>query len=193
MTFHNMKEMESDGMKEMLMSNTKTNVVFGETSHEDTEAWVKEFGTEKRYSWSTNWTPGKEEDAEHNTKSNAKLAEEPFFESYEFQRMSYRQVRYKSLDARGKLVRGSGEIDFVADRHKVKHEPSKLDFEKFLLAVDSNGKSAATVPHDEIDYDPIKQDNLDRADLDPEDAISIPLEDKKERRKRKKATSDNNS
>lgn len=185
-TIHNLSEIDGAGesYKELILANCKTKVVFGDTSPDDTAYWVKEFGTSKKWTYSLSWTPGKEDEPQ--TRGNTKWGENPKFSQEKIAQQGFRQVKYKTKDAKGKTERGSGETDFLAERHKQKHELKILDFEKFILSVQNNGKSSSTANDDtSTNYDPIKQDKFDADDLDKEDAISIPLEDKKKKAKEK--------
>lgn len=183
-TIHNLAEIDQFGgsnFRETLMSNIKTKVVFGETTAEDTEYWVKEFGTKKRWTYNMNWTPGKEDEPQ--TRSNTKWEEKPLFTQEKIMQQGFRQVRYKTKNASGKVERGSGETDFLADRHKVSHESKQFDFEKFLLAVQSDGEGSNSTGTTTSEEFPIRNDRLDNQDPDQEDAILIPLQTKKTRRK----------
>jgi len=181
-TAHNLAELDQFGgsnFRETLMSNIKTKAVFGDTTAEDTEYWVKEFGTIKKWKYSLDWTPGKEDEPQ--TRRGAHWADNPKFSQDQIMQQGFRQVRYKTKDAKGKLERGSGETDFLADRHKVSHESKQFDFEKFLHAVQTGGNATNTTTNNSS---PILNDKQDTMDPDKEDAIFIPLEQKKTRRKK---------
>lgn len=185
-TAHNLAEIDQFGgptFRETLMSNIKTKVVFGDTTAEDTEYWVKEFGTKKRWVYNLDWTPGEEDKPQK--RGNAQWTEKPLFTQEKIMQQGFRQVRYKTKNAKGKTERGSGETDFLADRHKVPHDSKEFDFEKFLLAVQSNGNKAESASTTSSgSSSPIINDKQDYMDPDKEDAIFIPLEEKKSRRKK---------
>lgn len=182
---HNLSELDNSSSKtfrDTVLSNCKTKVVFGDTSPEDTEYWVKEFGTTKKWTYSLDWTPGKEDISP--TRKGAAWQEKAKFTQEKITQQAFRQVRYKTKNAKGKTERGSGETDFLAEKHKISHESKQLDFEKFILDVQSNGKKTTNYASSDTDYDPIMQDKADVSDPDKEDAITIPLEAR--RRKSKK-------
>lgn len=182
---HSLSELEVVGAKtyrDVVLSNCKTKVVFGDTSPEDTKYWVDEFGTKKRYDYKIDWRPGHEDESP--TRKDATWSEKPIFTQEKIVQQAFRQVKYKTKDAKGKLERGGGETDFLAERHKTFHESKKIDFEKFIMAVtveDSNKNNNSSDSN--ADYDPIIQDKYDAMDPDKEDAITIPLENKKTSKK----------
>jgi len=186
---HGLSELEVVGAKtyrDVVLTNCKTKVVFGDTSPEDTEYWVKEFGTTKQYVYKLDWKPGHEEESP--TRKDFDWTEKAKYSQEKIVQQAFRQVKYKTKDAKGKTERGGGETDFLNDRHKKSHESKKIDFEKFIAAISKQeeNKNKNSAPVDDADVDPIIQDKYDASDPDTEDAITIPLEDKKNKSESKK-------
>lgn len=129
----NLSQLEKSGQsyyKQVVLANTKTQVVFGDTVPEDSAYWEQAFGKELR--------PDPQSDFKivngtlvknQTTKINEKIR----MKGYKIQDQGFGSVYYKTKSANGKSVFGQGNTTFLDSKYKEKANTQMFNFEKFMM------------------------------------------------------------
>ena len=129
----NLSQLEKSGQsyyKQVVLANTKTQVVFGDTVPEDSAYWEQAFGKELR--------PDPQSDFKivngtlvknQTTKINEKIR----MKGYKIQDQGFGSVYYKTKSANGKSVFGQGNTTFLDSKYKEKADTQMFNFEKFMM------------------------------------------------------------
>lgn len=117
--------------KQTILANTKTQIVFGDTIPEDSEYWAKAFGSDKvpdvkdRYDAS-------QYDIKKST--SIEVTEKIRIKWYKIQNLGFGSVFYKTKDASGKTVFGTGKTSFLDSKYKQEYPSSMFNFEKYMMS-----------------------------------------------------------
>lgn len=133
--------------KQVVVSNTKTQLVFGDTNVEDSEYWAAVFGKREcmDYKYSISMTPLSQ------VKEGTGLSDESVgvgikytdnIKPHAINQLAFKTLYYVTRDAKGNKKKGTGKTDFLNARHKQVHEGKSYDFTKYPVHYQlSNGKS----------------------------------------------------
>ena len=171
--------------KNIIVSNSPTKITFGNSSPEEMNWWMQEFG--KRKEWSVGYSYDKQ-DGEYSDKlGNPKWGWEDHMKLGKIQGLKFKAVIYKVKNKSGKNVVNFGNVDFLESKYKTKHKTKKYNFGKYTSAVDDdndekeekpkwNPKRVKFEPDENGEVDPIQTNTTDSSYFfDNEDAISFNL------------------
>ncbi|MBQ7668477.1 MAG: TraM recognition domain-containing protein [Clostridia bacterium] len=124
--------------KEVVTSNSKTVVVFGDTNKEDSAYWSKAFGRHEYWDLGTNLevTPL----ANVTSPNDAGLGPESLSMKIDFtenikpwmlNELPFRHVFYRTRTAKGDQIFGRGVTDFIDKKYLKETPPTNFDFEKY--------------------------------------------------------------
>ncbi len=170
--------------KNQLLSNTPTKITFGNSSPEEMDWWMQEFG--KRKEWKVGYSYDKA-DGEYSDKLN-----QPSWDWVDHMRLGKIQglgnkaIIYKIKNKKGKNVVNFGKVDYLESKYKTLHKPKKYNFTKYITAIGTdddkeeknkwNPKKVKFKEDERGDVDPIQTDTTDSSYFfDNEDAISFNL------------------
>lgn len=129
----NLSQLEKSGQsyyRQVVLANTKTQIVFGDTVPEDSEYWAKAFGidqipdTDKSYKL----TP------QGITKSvDLRVKEKVRMKWFKIQDQSFGNIFYKTKNASGKSIFGKGKTTFLNEKYKEKANTQMYNFEKYMM------------------------------------------------------------
>ena len=171
--------------KNIIASNSPTKITFGNSSPEEMNWWMQEFG--KRKEWVVGYEYNKPDGAYGDKLSSPTWGWEDHMKLGKIQGLKFKAVIYKVKNKKGKNVVNFGTVDFLESKYKVKHKTKKYNFGKYSSAVDedkSDRKQKAKWDPRNVkfnvdergDIDPIQTNTTDSSYFfDNEDAISFNL------------------
>lgn len=167
-----------------LLSNACTKVTFGNSTPEDMNWWMQEFG--KRKEWKVNYKY-EQTDREYSSELGSPSWDwVDHMKLGKIQGLKFKNVIYKIKNKGGKNVVNFGKVDFLESKYKVPHKSKSYNFSKYVSAVSDDDKkdekpkwnpSKVEFTKDARgDIDPIQTDTTDSSYFfDNEGAISFNL------------------
>lgn len=170
--------------KNTLLSNSPTKITFGNSTPEEMQWWLSEFG--KRREWVVGGKYDKKDGEYSSDLGTPNWSWEDHMKLGKIQGLKFKQIIYKTKLKNGKNTVDFGNVDFLESKYKTPHKTKKYNFSKYITNNndDSNGNgkekwnpSKAKFTRDENgDIDPIKTDTTDSSYFfNNEDAISFNL------------------
>lgn len=129
----NLSQLEKSGKdyyRQVVLANTKTQIVFGDTVPEDSEYWEKAFGKEKKPDQTSTFDISSGEMAK---KTTLKIEKKARAEAYKVAEQGFGAVFYKTKNASGKTVFGEGKTTFLDGKYKEKSNVLMFNFEKYMM------------------------------------------------------------
>ena len=120
--------------KDVIITNSKTRIVFGDMTWEEAEYWQKEMGTKKKWKYDKVLADSKtQEGADKLTQSYMKGSKDypANYKAVKFVNMGFKKCIYKTKSASGKNIVGRGATDFINKKHLEKHKFASYNFEIF--------------------------------------------------------------
>ncbi len=115
--------------RQVVLANTKTQIVFGDTVPEDSEYWNKAFGMTKKVDMSSSFDPTDNFKA----KKSVSLKDKERFKVHKISEHKFGAIYYKTKAENGNSIFGEGKVDFLEDKYKQKHPAYMYNFEKFMI------------------------------------------------------------
>ena len=133
--------------RQVVLANTKTQIIFGDTTPEDSEYWNKAFGMTKKVDVSSSFDPT---GGDFKAKKSVQYKDKERFKVHKISEHKFGSIFYKTKAANGNSVFGEGKVNFLEDKYKQKHSAYMYNFEKFMInkpvsgtvTVDANDSSA---------------------------------------------------
>lgn len=121
--------------KDIVLTNTKTQVVFGDLTAEESEFWAKELGQKKKWDYKTKKVLDTSTEEGDKAQTEAFMAsEQKYVDNYKAGKifnLKFKQCVYKTKDVKGGRVVGLGTTDFIKAESYKEHKMSEYDFESF--------------------------------------------------------------
>lgn len=112
--------------KQVVLANTKTQIIFGDTNKEDTEYWADAFGKEIIWSIGNSGTP-------ESPSQSQSLVWEHIHSPSSIHYQSFKAIKYKTKSSKGKTIIGDGKTNFIDEKY-FKEQPIKVyNFEKYKI------------------------------------------------------------
>lgn len=121
--------------RQVVLANTKTQVVFGDTVPEDSEYWNKAFGLTKKVDVSSSFDAST---GDFKAKKSIAVKDKERFKTHKISEHGFGSIYYKTKAANGSSVFGEGKVSFLEDKYKQKHAAYMYDFEKFMMTKPTN-------------------------------------------------------
>ena len=120
--------------KDVIITNSKTRIVFGDMTWEEAEYWEKEMGTKKKWKYDkvladSSTQEGKDKQTQAFMKASKDYPAN--YKAVKFVNMGFKKCIYKTKSSSGKNVVGRGATDFINKKHLEKHKFSNYNFEIF--------------------------------------------------------------
>ena len=128
----NLSQLEKSGQayyRQVVLANTKTQIVFGDTVPEDSEYWNKAFGLTKKLDTSASFDAST---GDFKAKKSYAYKDKERFKTHKISEHGFGSIYYKTKAANGSSVFGEGKVGFLEDTFKKKHSAYMYDFEKFM-------------------------------------------------------------
>lgn len=116
--------------RQVVLANTKTQIVFGDTTPEDSEYWNKAFGQTKKVDVSSSFNPL---DGNFTAKKSVQYKDKERFKVHKIAEHKFGQIYYKTKADNGNSLFGEGKVGFLEDIYKQKHPAYMYNFEKFMI------------------------------------------------------------
>lgn len=116
--------------RQVVLANTKTQIIFGDTTPEDSEYWNKAFGMEKKVDVSSSFDPMT---GDFKAKKSVQVKDKERFKVHKIAEHKFGSIYYKTKAANGNTIFGEGKVDFLEDKYKQKHPAYMYNFEKFMI------------------------------------------------------------
>ena len=129
----NLSQLEKSGQgyyRQVVLANTKTQIVFGDTVPEDSKYWAEAFGKELKpnivhsYDLSTG-------ELKKYTKLNKEDKER--MKAHRIQDQGFGNIFYKTKNAGGKSLFGKGKTNFLDSKYSNKANTLMYNFEKYMM------------------------------------------------------------
>lgn len=119
--------------REVVLTNTKTQIIFGDTNIEDSQYWESTLGIKEIWVWGTSWNPTKSpNDDGSSNMGGIQQIDKKNFKATKLQGLGFKKCAFKTKDATGKTKVGTGLTDFLAEKHKKPHTSKYYNYEPFL-------------------------------------------------------------
>ena len=131
-----------------MLTNTKTQVVFGDLTAEESEFWAKELGQKKKWDYrskkilDTATAEGDKAQTEAFMQSEQKYVDN--YKPGKIFNLKFKQCVYKTKDRKGGRIVGLGATDFIKADYYKEHKMSSYDFETFGHTPTPNNSNDAT-------------------------------------------------
>lgn len=171
-------------LNDTLLANSPTKISFGNTTPDEMDWWMREFG--KRKEWVVGYTYDKG-DGEYSDKLNSpNWAWKDYMHNGRMAGLKFKNIVYKTKNKSGKNLVGFGNVDFLESKYKTPHKSKKYNFSKYITAIENdddkeekpkwNPKKVKFTEDERGDVDPIQTDVTDSSYFfNNEDAISFNL------------------
>ena len=157
---------EDSSVRQTILANCTTKIVFGNNTPEDNAWWEKEFGEKRRWTFKNTYdTAAGRYDPKY---GDTYWSWVPHVKAGRIQQMKFKGIEYKTKDLKGTSVVGGGKVDFLESRYKVKQNIKTYNFAKF--ANQSNYQAVNTEKHGKFD---LKNINFGGTPNNPNDTDPI--------------------
>ncbi len=131
--------------KDVIITNTKTQILFGDMTAEESEFWSKELGTYKKWDYRAKKLYDSKDPNDEKSKTEAMMSEKKANEEYykpgKIVNLKFKQCIYKTKNDSNKTIVGRGAADFINKKYYESHPCSKYDFEIFHSAPSGSATS----------------------------------------------------
>ncbi len=124
--------------KQVVVSNSRTHLVFGNTNVEDSDYWSGVFGRREvmNLSYKLETAPLSQVKSDSTgikaDSMNGVMDYTDNIKPHVLNQLAFKALFYNTRDAKGNRKRGKAKVDFLNARHKKMHEGAKYDFSKYL-------------------------------------------------------------
>lgn len=118
--------------KKVVVANTKTHLIFGDTNVEDSQYWSEAFGKEIISTWSSTYSDNMNADT-YSESTSMGIAEEYIYRPFMIHYQDFRCLKYKTKNAKGKTVFGDGRTNFLDKKYFEEHPIKFYNFDKYRI------------------------------------------------------------
>ena len=130
--------------KDVIITNTKTQILFGDMTAEESEYWAAELGTKKKWKYKRILADSKTEEGADKITSNlmgAEIAYVPYYKPGKLTTLPFKTCVYNTKNEAGKSIVGRGKTDFINKKYYEEHKCAEYNFEAFEHGNYSNSYS----------------------------------------------------
>ena len=135
--------------KDVIVTNTKTQIVFGDLTAQESEFWSAELGEYKKWDYKAKkiYDTRSEDGDKAQTEAfmGEKKAVERHYKPGKIFSLKFKQCVYKTKDAKGKTIVGRGATDFIKNSYYEEHKCAKYNFEIFATSPSSSTTSSESI------------------------------------------------
>ena len=132
----NLSQLEKSGhayYRQVVLANTKTQIVFGDTVKEDSEYWEAAFGKKKIPDTTTSFDLSNGVN-KGSGKTTLKIEKKAKIEGWKLAELGFGSIFYKTKNASGKSIYGKGKTGFLDAKYKEKAPSQMFNFEKYMMS-----------------------------------------------------------
>ena len=133
--------------KDVIITNTKTQIVFGDMTAEESEFWSKEFGNKKKWKYKRILADPKTQEGADKITANFMTAEtnySPHYKPAKIVNLAFKTCVYRTKNESGKSIVGRGKTDFINKKYYEPHKSANYNFEIFRPDEDEIKEQYAT-------------------------------------------------
>ncbi len=120
--------------KDVIITNTKTQILFGDMTAEESEYWAAELGNKKKWKYKRILADSKTSEGADKITANLMAAETayvPYYKAGKLTTLPFKTCVYKTKNEAGKTIVGRGKTDFIDKKYYDKHKMATYDFGAF--------------------------------------------------------------
>ncbi len=120
--------------KDVIITNTKTQIVFGDMLEEEAEFWSKELGTKKKWKYKRVLADGSTQEGQDKITSmfmGAEVDYKPYYKPAKIVNLPFKTCIYRTKNDSGKSIVGRGKTDFINSKYYDPHKSATYNFELF--------------------------------------------------------------
>lgn len=137
--------------KDVIITNTKTQIIFGDMTAEEADFWQKELGSYKKWTYRAEkiYDDKDEKDVKSQTEALMKpeKQQKDYYKAGKIVNLKFKQCIYKTKTSSGKTIVGRGMADFINKKYYESHKCSKFDFELFGMPSSSATTNSSDTSH----------------------------------------------
>lgn len=134
--------------KDVIVTNTKTQIVFGDLTASESEFWSAELGEYKKWDYRAKKIYDTRSEDGDKAQTEAFMGEKKVAERYykpgKIFSLKFKQCVYKTKNASGKTIVGRGATDFIKSSYYEPHKCAKYNFELFATAPSGSTTNTAS-------------------------------------------------
>jgi hypothetical protein len=133
--------------KQVVVSNTKTHLIFGDTNAEDSQYWSDAFGMREVIKTANSLkTVPLDQIKEGSTgiSTEAYAGRVDFTEKikpHAINQLPFKTLYYTYRNEYGDMFKGKGKTDFIEKKHLTKHHPAVYDFARYITYLPNKNQS----------------------------------------------------
>lgn len=163
--------------REVVLTNTKTQIIFGDTNLEDSNYWAEALGVKEIWLWGVSWKPDKKPGDDGSTDmSGIKKDDKKNFKFHKIQNLGFKTCIFKTKDAAGKTKIGRGMTDFLKEKHKKPHESKYFNYDPFLFTGYQTEATDYFSGDDSSSFANTLNENIEQVDIIRDDVTAGPNE-----------------
>ena len=121
--------------KDVVITNTKTQILFGDMTADESKFWEAELGKYKKWTYQAKKIYDDKDPDSAKAQTEAFMAEkkqpDEYYKAGKIVGLKFKQCIYKTKNAGGKTIVGRGMADFINKKYYEEHKCSKFDFELY--------------------------------------------------------------
>ncbi len=120
--------------KDVIITNTKTQILFGDMTAEESEYWAAELGNKKKWKYKRILADSKTTEGADKITANLMTAETayvPYYKPGKLTTLPFKTCVYKTKNESGKTIVGRGKTDFIDKKYYEPHQCADYNFVAF--------------------------------------------------------------
>lgn len=124
--------------KQVVVSNTKTHLIFGDTNAEDSQYWSDAFGMRENIKVANSLRTVPLDQVHEgstgisNESYSARVSLTEKIKPHALNQLPFKTLYYTYRDAKGEMKKGKGKTDFIEKKYLSKHYASTYDFARYI-------------------------------------------------------------
>lgn len=135
--------------KQVVVSNTKTQLIFGDTNAEDSKYWSDVFGKYETWKMSSqvqitpleNLKPG---DSGYSENNGISISYTETIKPHLVNSMAFKTLFFRTKDSKGRVKQGKGKTNFLDSKYTKPFELAEYNFEKYLMHIPTSNDGPST-------------------------------------------------
>lgn len=120
--------------KDVIITNTKTQILFGDMTAQESEYWSAELGKKKKWKYKRIMADSKTQEGADKITANLMTAETdyvPYYKPGKLTTLPFKTCVYKTKNENGKTIVGRGKTDFINKKYYSAHASANYNFAAF--------------------------------------------------------------
>lgn len=120
--------------KDVIITNTKTQILFGDMTAQESEYWSAELGKKKKWKYKRIMADSKTQEGADKITANLMTAETdyvPYYKPGKLTTLPFKTCVYKTKNENGKTIVGRGKTDFINKKYYAAHTSANYNFAAF--------------------------------------------------------------